>query len=225
MASIDRFARALLFHLQAHCANAATAVAYRRDAVHSSDFPWRFMGAAVVTDFHCRPGAVLLLALLLACLAAPAASAEDSLQHARQLLEASGTARHFQSLTRLQARAIIRHYEVIVASSTDHRLPGEIRAAISECYRQVYDWDNFKHGIARILASKLSPLQLQLLTDFYSSRGLPPQHIDTFKASIALADEIEAASAAYMFANSQSCVEHDARLIHAYLRNRSRGAE
>ena len=165
------------------------------------------------------------MTLALAGLWGSAGAGADPLQNARQLLEASGTAQHFQSLTQLQASAIIRHYEVIVASSTDDGLPGEIRAAISECYRKVYDWDNFKHGIARILASKLSPLQMQLLTDFYSSRGLPPQHIDTFKATIALADEIEAATAAYMFANSRSCVEHDARLIHAFVRSHQQAAD
>ncbi|MEX2468940.1 MAG: hypothetical protein WD396_04215, partial [Pseudohongiellaceae bacterium] len=148
----------------------------------------------------------------------------DPLVAANRLLDASGTAANFQRRTVLQANAIIRHYQVIVGSSADATLPRSIREAIAACYTRVYHWDNFADGVAHILASKLSPQQMRLLTDFYLSRGLPPYEIEAFKATIAMATEIERASADFILANSDSCVEQDAVLILRYLRTRPRAS-
>lgn len=166
---------------------------------------------------------VAVLACLLAVTAPPLSA--DPLRDANRLLAASGTPENFQRLTARQTDAIIRHYQVIVGTSADTTLPLAIREAIAACYDRVYRWENFADGVARILTSKLSPLQMRLLTDFYLSRGLPPREIDTFKATIAMADEIERASADFILANSGSCVEHDARLILGYLRTQPTAAE
>ena len=170
-----------------------------------------------------RPRAGNRLATVLACLLALATPplTADSLRDANRLLEASGTPENFRRLTARQADAIIRHYEVIVGSSADTALPRTIREAIAACYARVYHWDNFADGDARILASNLTPQQMRLLTDFYLSRGLPPYEIQAFKATIAMAGEIERASADFILANSDSCVEQDAQLILGYLRTRS----
>jgi len=171
----------------------------------------------------CRARAGQWPAALLGCLLSftTAPLHADPLLDANRLLEASGTPENFERLTASQATAIIRHYEVIVGSSADTTLPRAIREAIAACYARVYRWENFADGVARILASTLSPHQMRLLTDFYLSRGLPPYEIDTFKATIALAGEIERASADFILANSGSCVEQDARLILGYLRAQS----
>jgi hypothetical protein len=74
-------------------------------------------------------------------------------------------------------------------------------------------------GVAsqQIIAEHLSPQQIQLLIDFYRNRGLPPSQIDTFKATIAKAELIEAISADYIFSNSPGCVQRDAQLINSFL--------
>ena len=163
------------------------------------------------------------LATVLACLLTVTAwpLGADPLRDATLLLEASGTPENFRRLAARQTDAIIRHYQVIVGTSADTTLPTAIREEITACYARVYHWENFADGVARILASKLSPQQMRLLTDFYLSRGLPPYEIDTFKATIAMAGEIERASADFILANSGSCVEQDARIILGYLRARS----
>lgn len=165
-----------------------------------------------------RPGRLLTAVLTCVLSSALTPLHADPLDAANRLLDASGTAEHFQRRTALQTSAIIRHYQVIVGTSSDITLPRSIREAISECYAREYHWDNFADGIARILASKLSPRQMRLLTDFYLSRSLPPSEIDAFKATIAMATEIERASADFILANSGSCVEQDARLILHHLR-------
>lgn len=141
----------------------------------------------------------------------------DALDDAHRLLEVAGTGDHFESVARKQTRDIIRSYTLIVHNSVDVTLPETLRQELARCYARVYDWANFRSGIARILATTLSQKQMQLLIDFYRSRGLPPTEIDTFKATIALAEEIEKISADFIYRNSASCVESDARLILGYL--------
>ena len=77
-------------------------------------------------------------------------------------------------------------------------------------------------GIAEIFAANLSEKELRLLIDFYSSRGLPPMDIETFKNTIAKANQIEQSSIEYIFNNSDSCVERDARLINNFLAMQNR---
>lgn len=145
------------------------------------------------------------------------ASLGDALADARLLLRVSNTAAHFETRTQAQINNILRTYASIVAMESDVELPAGIRSAIAACYTQEYAWDNFRGGFAQIIAEHLSPQQIQLLIGFYRNRGLPPSQIDTFKATIAKAELIEAVSADYIFSNSPGCVQRDAQLINSFL--------
>lgn len=158
---------------------------------------------------------LLLWTLTLASLPAQG----DSLREANRLLRVSGTGEQFDAVTARQANNIIRHYSIIVRRNTDVSLPLRLRRAIASCYQEVYAWDNFAPGIATLLARTLDEHQLRLLIDFYQSRGLPPWEIDTFKQIIGLAEEFQRASADFIYRNSASCVERDAQLIQAFLRD------
>lgn len=145
----------------------------------------------------------------------------DAIRDAKRLLQVTDTAGRFESMALQQTRDIIRTYASIVSMSVEVALPQQIKNHIAACYAEVYAWEQFQPGIAQILADNFSQKELRLLTDFYSNRGLPPMEIDTFKDIIARAEQIQRASADYIFANSASCVDRDARLIHDYLATRT----
>ncbi len=168
--------------------------------------------------------ASIALIIVLCCVASPIRA--DGLRDAMRLLHVTNTASRFESAALSQTRDIIRTYASIVSMSQEVHLPQRIRDSIAACYAEVYDWERFSTGIARILAENLSQKELRLLTDFYSDRGLPPWEIDTFKHIISKADRIARVSADFIYANSTSCVDRDAVLIHEYLgRDRSPAAE
>ena len=141
----------------------------------------------------------------------------DAVRDANRLLRVTNMGSRFESTALQQTREIIRTYASIVNMSVDITLPQQIKNSIADCYAEVYAWEHFQAGIARILADNLSQKELRLLTDFYSDRGLPPMEIDTFKRIVAKADHIQRISADYIFANSDSCVQRDAELIQDYL--------
>ena len=126
----------------------------------------------------------------------------------------------FESMALRQTRDIIRTYSSIVSMSVEVSLPQQIKNNIASCYAEVYAWENFKPGIAQILADNLSQKELHLLIDFYRNLGLPPMEIQSFKGAIAKADQIQLMSSEYIYAHSDRCVERDAELIHSYLANR-----
>ncbi len=141
----------------------------------------------------------------------------DELRDASRLLEVTNLENQFEAMTLRQTRNIIRTYDSIVATSTDTALPQSLKNSIAACYAQAYAWEKFEPGIAQIFADNLTEKELRLLIDFYQSRGLPPNEIDTFKNTIAKAEQIKALSAEYMFNHSDGCVEQDARLILEFL--------
>ena len=143
----------------------------------------------------------------------------DAIRDANRLLQVTNMGKHFESLALRQTRDILRTYASIVSMSAEITLPEQIKNSIAACYVDVYAWEKFQPGIARILADNLSQKQLHLLTDFYLDRGLPPREIQTFKDTIAMAGHIQHLAAEYMYHNSASCVEHDAALILDYLAN------
>ncbi len=116
-----------------------------------------------------------------------------------------------------QTRKIIRTYSSIVNMSVAIALPQNLKNSIAACYAEVYAWEQFEPGIVQILAENLTQKEIRLLIDFYSDRGLPPMEIDTFKNTVAKAQEIELSSIEYIFNNSDSCVERDAELINDFL--------
>lgn len=154
-----------------------------------------------------------LLGLLLLTSAAGAAEIRD----ANRLLRASNVASQFESMTQLQTRRIIRTYSSIVAMSADVELPQWIKAEIAACYERAYAWERFEEGIAQIFLENFSAAEMQLLTDFYQSEGLPPTEIANFKAAIAKGERIQQLTADYIFANSEGCAEQDSDLILGYL--------
>lgn len=156
---------------------------------------------------------ICLGALLLTILPAEA----DALKSAHRLLAVGSVRKQFETQTELQARAILRHYDSILATSTTLVLPATIKSAIIDCYERVYAWDNFEPGIAQIFAHNLSEKELELLIDFYSNLGLAPGDIENFRTIIAKANSIQAQSLDYLFVNSASCVETDAELILDYV--------
>lgn len=141
----------------------------------------------------------------------------DELRDASRLLVVTNMESQFEAMTLRQTRNIIRTYESIVASSTDATLPQSIKNTIAACYADVYAWEKFEPGIARIFADNLTEKELRLLINFYRSLGLPPNEIATFKNTIAKAEHIKQLSAEYIFSRSEGCVEQDARLILGYL--------
>lgn len=161
------------------------------------------------------------LSLLCAVLLTAPASLGDVLADARLLLRVSNTAEHFETRTQSQIRNILRTYASIVAMESDVELPAGIRSTIAACYTREYAWENFRGGFAEIIAEHLSPQQIQLLIGFYRNRGLPPSQIDTFKATIAKAELIEAISADYIFSSSPGCVHRDAQLISSFIDSQS----
>lgn len=144
-------------------------------------------------------------------------SSADAFKAAQRLLQVADVQRHFETRTAQQVRAIIRSYASIVAMSVSIELPPELTRQISNCYMEVYAWENFEEGLARILAENLTEKELQLLTDFYDNLGLPPTQIQSFKETIAKAERIQEVSLEYMLSNSASCVEQDAALILDYV--------
>ncbi|MDA1370982.1 MAG: hypothetical protein O2971_09505 [Proteobacteria bacterium] len=145
----------------------------------------------------------------------------DGIRDANRLIQVTEVGKRFESLAEQQTRAIIRTYSSIVSTSVEVALPAQLKNRIAACYVEVYAWDNFKAGIARILADSLSEQEMRILIDFYLDRGLAPREIQTFKDTIAKADHIRRVSAEYMLLNSKGCVVRDAELILGYLANLS----
>ncbi len=144
-------------------------------------------------------------------------SQADAIADAELLLRVSDTARHFQFAANKQTSDLLRVYSSIVATSAEVDLPDHVTSAIQQCYANSYAWDNFRHGIAEILAQHLSSKELRLLTDFYRSRGLSPMDIDSFKLVISKAPGIEEQTAEYIFLSSTACVDKAALMISRYL--------
>jgi len=141
----------------------------------------------------------------------------DAVRDANRLLRVTKLGSRFESMALGQTQNIIRTYTSIVNMSASIALPQSLKNSIAECYAEVYAWEHFEPGIAEIFANNLSEKEIRLLIDFYSNRGLPPMEIETFKNTIAKADEIEQSSIEYIFNNSGSCVERDAKLINNFL--------
>jgi hypothetical protein len=165
----------------------------------------------------------LALATVLACL--PLASASmvaeaataDGIRDANRLLRVTNVGKQFDSMAQQQTGNIIRTYSLIVSTSTDTFLPAQIKQSIAACYAEAYAWQKFEAGIAKILADNFSQKEMRLLIDFYRNRSLPPVEIQSFKNAIAKGGLIQKISAQYIFADSDGCVERDARLILDYL--------
>ena len=143
----------------------------------------------------------------------------DILKDANRLLKMTGTDSRFELVSTDQTKKIIRTYSSIVNMSEAVALPKNIKDSIANCYAEIYSWENFSDGIAKILVENLSPKEMNLLIDFYSNLGLPPREIDTFKSIIKKAERIEQISFEYIYENSGSCVRHDARLINNFVAN------
>jgi len=141
----------------------------------------------------------------------------DSVRDANRLIRVTNLGNRFEDMALDQTRKIIRTYTSIVNMNASVALPQSVKNSIAECYAEVYEWDNFKPGIAQIIADNLSEKEILLLIDFYSNRGLPPMEIETFKNAIAKADSIEQSSIDYIFNNSGSCVVKDAEIIYDFL--------
>lgn len=169
-----------------------------------------------------RISCLIISSLLTGVLAFGGSASADSLQDANRLLRVTDVGKQFESMALLQTRSIIRTYSSIVSMSADSILPAQIKQAIAACYAQAYAWENFKPGIAKILADNFSQKEMRLLIDFYSNRGLPPMEIQSFKAAIAKGGLIQKMSAEYIFANSEGCVALDAELILGYLQQQQR---
>ena len=143
----------------------------------------------------------------------------DEIRDANRLLRASNVANHFETRTLQQTRKIIRTYSSIVAMSADVELPQWIKREIAACYAQTFAWENFVDGIAQIFLDNFSAQEMQLLTDFYRSEGLPPTEIENFKAAIAKGKLIQQLSAEFITAHTDGCAEHDVKLILGFLEN------
>ena len=161
------------------------------------------------------------ICLIVCLLLIASASHADGIRDANRLIQVTEVGKHFESLAEQQTRAIIRTYSSIVSTSVEVALPAQLKNRIAACYAEVYAWNNFKAGIAQILADNLSEREMRILIDFYLDRGLAPREIQTFKDTIAKAEQIRRVSAEYMLLNSKGCVVRDAELILGYLANLS----
>ena len=153
---------------------------------------------------------------LLVSFAAQSASA-DAVADASRLLRVTSLGKKFESVAQQQTRDIIRTYSSIVSMSAAVSLPTPLKQTIAECYAEAYAWENFEPGIVQILAENLSQKEIRLLIDFYRDLGLPPMEIQTFKDTIAKADQIVQISSEYILSNSVGCVDRDTALILNYL--------
>lgn len=159
------------------------------------------------------------LSLLCFTLLSPAVGAAE-LRDANKLLRASNVAHQFETMTLRQTRNIIRTYSSIVAMSADVELPQWLKNEIATCYERAFAWENFEAGIAQIFLENFSRDEIQLLTGFYQSEGLPPMEIANFKAALAKGELIEQLTAEYISANSDGCAEQDIDLILGFLAER-----
>jgi hypothetical protein len=159
---------------------------------------------------------------LLVSFAAQSASA-DAVVDASRLLRVTSLGQQFESVAQRQTREILRTYSSIVSMTLDVSLPPLLKQTIAECYAEVYAWENFESGIALILAENLSQKEIRLLIDFYRDLGLPPMEIQTFKGTIAKADQIMQMSSEYILSNSVGCVDRDTKLILNYLASLNSG--
>jgi hypothetical protein len=154
---------------------------------------------------------------------APHSASADAVVDASRLLRVTSLGQKFESVAQRQTREILRTYSSIVSMALAVSLPPPLKQTIAECYAEVYAWENFEPGIAQILAENLSQKEIRLLIDFYRDLGLPPMEIQTFKDTIAKADQIMQISTEYILSNSVGCVDRDTRLILSYLANLESG--
>ena len=154
---------------------------------------------------------------LLACLFTVTTVRADVVDDADRLLRLSNAGTRFEATAMRQTRDILRTYSSIVSRSGEPALPDYIQDNIAACYAEVYAWEKFESGIARILADNLTHKQILLLIDFYQGLGLPPAEIQTFKDTIAKAPVIQRLSTDYIFTHTASCVDRDAVLIINFL--------
>ena len=160
-----------------------------------------------------RISCLSLLVLLICSTSLGAAEIRD----ANRLLRASNIASQFESLTLRQTRSIIRTYSNIVEESAEVELPQWIKLEIAACYEEAFAWEKFETGIAQIFLDNFSSAEIELLTDFYQSEGLPPAEIKNFKTAIAKGELIQKLTAEYIAANSEDCTERDIELILDYV--------
>jgi len=160
-----------------------------------------------------RISCLSLISIILFTSSVSAAEIRD----AEVLLRVSNLAQHFESITRVQTRNIVRTYSSIVARSAELELPQWIKKDIMACYEKTFAWENFEKGIAKILLENFSENEINLLTDFYRSKGLPPTEISNFKAAIAKGEMIQRLTVDYISENSDGCAEHDIDLILGFL--------
>ena len=148
-----------------------------------------------------------------------AASGADSgqLQQAELLLKITSTGEHFNRQAAFQADAIVRTYASIVNTSTGIHLPILLQRRIADCFRTVYDWENFAPGIAEIVAQQLSGEELDLLVDFYRDRSVPPPQISAFRAGMEKAPAITELATDYIFRTASDCQQSSVRLIRRYV--------
>ena len=159
---------------------------------------------------------IYLICLLLA---SPSANPDEPFRDANRLLELTNTGEQFETVVVRQTKKIIRTYSSIVNMSKSVVLPTDIKEQIENCYARVYSWDKFSHGIAEILAEKLTLSEIKLLIEFYSDLGLPPREIGAFKSLLKKSQAIEKTSLQYIYENSESCVAEDTLLINQFIIN------
>ena len=80
----------------------------------------------------------------------------DILKDANRLLKMTGTDSRFELVSTDQTKKIIRTYSSIVNMSEAVALPKNIKDSIANCYAEIYSWENFSDGIAKILVENLS---------------------------------------------------------------------
>ena len=161
-----------------------------------------------------------LLFLICFLLTSQKALSDALLRDVNHLLELTKLGEQFEYITNDQSQKIIRTYSSILNMSKSLTLPHELKQQIQNCYAEVYSWEKFSEGITEIFAKSFTHKEISILIDFYSNLGIPPRDINNFKTLIKKAERIEEASIQYIYANSQSCVREDSKLINNFLDRR-----
>jgi len=155
--------------------------------------------------------------LIVILLSAPALARADALADAFTLLRITNIAQQFDAKRAQQTRDIIRTYTLIVTELSATQLPQSIKAAITQCYEESYDFGQFERGIADILVKTFSAKELELLVDFHSDLALPPSQIKAFRDIVAKAKIVQTTGAEFIYNNSEGCVQKGANLVIDYL--------
>ena len=172
--------------------------------------------AGRVSRWH-RPGAGIRVFLGLLLLFSQGTVRGDNLADAYTLLRTTEVAREFELAARHQAGNVIRTFSSIVATSTDYELPDSLQQEMLLCYEEAFAWHRFEPGIAMIFAQTLSAEELGLLIDFFNDKSVPPPMIETFRAVISRAEEIERLAMDYLVKQSADCEQANVALILKFL--------